>query len=534
MSTAKFSPADYATGSDRYINFAEDFLDKRLAGTQEKILRAVANNRRVLIISGNGVGKSYVVAILADSFLYTNPDSTSLGTSGSYSQFVDTMWRPMSSMAKKVKEEHGLPGQVYEGNQPKIEIDSEWYFKVVSPRDPGDLEGRHASECLVIIEEADKRYITEEHFDSAGSTITDASDRMVAVANPPKSESNVVYDKMQSDRWTVIQFSSFESHNVKVDTGEIDDEHLPGLVDLPTIAEDYEAWNNEPWPQAEEAFDRHFGGEYPGVSALNDRLDAGSITREELLTVLRPGVSEAKNIHERRDDLDTRWYRRRAGIIPPESSSSYKPWSVSDVEDAYNRDPDIITNAPQGVGIDVARMGGDANVLSGKHGDLLKIHERWSGVDHNVNERMIRNYIEGWPDVYVSIDAQGEGSALADRCNQFIPSMVRFNAGETAAKEQDFYDRWTEGLYQLGQFIRKGGCIRNRKLREEMLAAARVVEFEEKYYSSRDDEVIKATSKDEVKEELGRSPDALDSGIMAVWSASDAPESEHKTQRLVW
>lgn len=533
MSTSA-DPTQYASGSDRYVNFAEDFLGKKLADTQKRILRAVAQNRRVLIISGNGVGKSYAVAMLADAFVYTNPDSTSLGTSGSYSQFIDTMWRPMSSMAKQLKEDHGLPGQIYEGNQPQIQIDDEWYFKVVSPRDPGDLEGRHASDCLVIIEEADKAYITDDHFDSAGSTITDASDRMVAVANPPKDESNTVYDKKESDRWEVIQFSSFESHNVKVDTGELDEERIPALVDLPTIAEDWEAWNNTPWPKAEETFEDNFDRDYPGVSTLNDWLDNGKIDRQTLLDALIPGVEDAKYAHERRDDLDTRWYRRRAGVIPPENASKYKPFSVGDIEQAYEKDPDLITQAPQGLALDVARQGGDFNVLGGKHGDIIKVHERWNGVDHNTNERMVRNYVEGWPDVYFPVDAQGEGSGLADRIKNFAPDVIRFNAGETAAKDDEFYDRWTEGLYQLGQFLRDGGRIQDRRLREELLAAARTVEFEEKYYQSRDAEVIKATPKEDVKAQLGRSPDMLDMALMCVWAASDAPTAEQKTQKLVW
>lgn len=533
MSSA--APANYTTGEDRYIRFAEDFLGLKLADTQRRILRSVANNRRVLIISGNGVGKSFSVASLCDAFLYTNSDSTSLGTSGSYSQFVDTMWRPMKSMAKDLKEEHGLPGKIYEGNQPKIEIDDEWYFKVVAPRDPGDLEGRHASDVLVVIEEADKEYISEEHFDSAGSSITDANDRMIAVANPPDDEANIIYDlKRPGSRWEVIQFSSFESHNVKVDAGEIDDTHIPGLVDLPTVAEDWEIWNAEHWPQAKETFERRFDGEYPGVDVLNDRLDDGIISRDELLEILRPGYDEAKYAHEQRENLDSRWYRRRAGVIPPDSARTHRPFTIAQVEDAYDRDAEITTPTAQGIGVDVARQGGDSNVLCAVHGDSIVCHDTWNGVDHTVNEQMIRNYVEDWPDVTMAIDAQGEGSGLADRVSSFWTDTIRFRSGEEAAEHTEYYDRWTEGLYKLGQFLRDGGSFSSRTMRRQMLAAARNVEFEERHYDSRDATVLKATSRDAVKEALGESPDVLDSAYMAVWAASDAPAKDRGTQKLVW
>lgn len=533
MSTSLKNPARYKTGEDRYVRFAQELLGVRLSETQKKILRTVATNRRTIIVSGNGVGKSYGVAILADAFVFTNVDSTSFGTSGSYSQFVDTMWRPMSAMAKTLKEQLGLPGKIYEGNQPRIEIDDEWYFKVASPRDPGDLEGRHASDVLVIIEEADKRYITEKHFDSAGSSVTDANDRMVAVANPPVDEANVVYDLMKPEsRWEVIQFSSFQSHNVQVDLEEIDDEHIQGLVDLPTIAEDWEAWNDEPWPKAEEQWE---DGTYPGVSELIDRVENpdSSFTREELLEVLRPGATRAEYAHEHRTDLDVRWYRRRAGVIPPDNASRHRPFTVNQVEDAYARSADTTTAIPQGAALDVARKGGDKNILSGVYGDELRVIEEWQGVSHTVGRDMIRVYENELHHPVFAVDAQGEGSGLADMIAEFLPEMIRFHAGQEAALSSEFYDKWTEGLYKLGMFLREGS-FNNRKLREELLVAARNVEFEERYYKSRDAAVLKATSRDEVKERLGRSPDYLDSAYMAAWAASDAPEGEKKTQLLVW
>lgn len=526
------NPKNYTSGDDRYIRFAEDFLGLRVSEQQKEILRAVARNQYVLVVGANGFGKSYIIAALCDAFIATNPDSVGLGTSGSYSQFVDTMWNPMKSLGKRLRDEHGLPIGIYDGNQPKLELDDEWFFKVVSPRDPGDLEGRHAADVLIVIEEADKAYITEEHFDSAGSSVTDMNDRMIAVANPPEDESNVVYELMQDEsRWEVKQFSSFQAHNVQIDLGNIDDEPIPGIVDLITIADDWEAWNGEPWPGAEKQWD---SGEYPGVSELKDSVQNGKMDRLELVEVLRPGAIKAQYAHKERDDLDKRWYRRRAGVQPPDSAMVFRPFDVQDVEEAFERSAEISTITPQGVGIDVARKGGDHNVLAAKHSDVIRIHDRWQGVDHNVNESKVRSQLEDWPAVIVTIDAQGEGSGLADRVNSFHKEVIRFNAGQEAANEKEFYDRWTEGLYKLGQFLRDGGTFNSRRLREELLAAAREVEIEEKYYKTREETVFKASSKEDVKEHLGRSPDLLDAAYMAVWAASDAPAHEQGEQRLTW
>lgn len=519
-------PSNYADGPDRYINFGQDFLGARFAETQKRILRAVTQNQRILIISGNGVGKSYGVAILVLGFLYTNPDSVVLGTSGSYGQFIDTMWGPLETMTKKVKEEHGLPGQVYRGNKPSIEINPEWFFRVTSPRDPGELEGRHADDVLVVIEEADKEYITEEHFDSAGSSITDMNDKMIAIANPPTDESNVVWQKKQQDRWHVIDFSSFESHNVRADMGQTDEDHIKGLVDLITIADDWEAWNDRDWPNTPD--------DWKGVSYYKQKVQEREMPREQLLEALRPGFTEAKTAHREDQSLDKRWYRRRLGRTPPAAATVHRPFTLQNVRDAYDRDPSVTTVAPQGIGIDVARKGGDFNVIAGVHGDIIKIHQRWSGTDHNKNETMIRNTLDQWPDVPVAIDANPEGSGLADRVNTFVPDLVRFKAGEMAAKKETYFDKWTEGLHTLGHYLEDGGAIDNRRLREEMLAAAREVETKEKHYKRRDATVYKASSKSKVEDVLGRSPDMLDAAMQAAWAASDAPTAEQTQQRLVW
>lgn len=103
-----------------------------------------------------------------------------------------------------------------------------------------------------------------------------------------------------------------------------------------------------------------------------------------------------------------------------------------------------------------------------------------------------------------------------------FPQVIRFNAGGEPLDKTEFYDRWAEGLHLLGQWLRDGGSIDDRRLREELLIAARVVEFEERHLASRGAngaDVLKATSKDVIKDRLDRSPDHLDAAMMAAWGA---------------
>ncbi|ELZ12490.1 hypothetical protein C478_10451 [Natrinema thermotolerans DSM 11552] len=516
----------YTQGDDRYVRYAEEILGLELADTQKRILRAVAKHRRLIVMSANGVGKSYTATALKHGFLETNLDSTALGTSGSYSQFEDAVWRPLKKLHKEAKQRLGLPGETYDGGQPRLEIDDDWFAKIVSPRDPGDLEGRHAADVLVVIEEADKKYITAEHFDSAGSSVTDGSDRMLAVCNPPRDETNVVAEKLESNRWHVIQFSSFESHNVLVDAGELDADHIPGLVDLPTIAEDWEDWNSEPWPEAP----THWDGDYPGVAMLNDRVEAGDLEREDVIEILRPGFDEARQAHDRREDLDERWYRRRAGIIPPAGAEKNRPFDLDAVDSSYVPPNKFRATGPRcGTGVDVARSG-DRTVQIDERKDQLDVAYSEPGTDHTVQFNTIWDNLDEEPNATISIDAIGEGSGKADDTAARYPDVDRFKAGEEAAQSDEYKDRWTEGLCELGNWLEAGGTFSDSRLRRELQIAARTLTLEENYYASRGDEVYVADPKSKVEDRLGHSPDHLDAAIMAVLASKGViPEDEDDT-----
>lgn len=476
----------YAPGAPpgRYSRFAEEVFNLRLAQTQREILDALEHNQRTLVLSGNGVGKSYAVAAGIGAFLFTNPNSTVSLTSGTYSVLDDTIWKPLKNMVRRAKETYPLPHRDLE-NPPRLvtDQDEEWFFKAISPTHPKNLEGRHNERMLSVIEEADSPDITEAHVDSVLSTVTDAADRAMIVANPPDAETGIVYDLLQRDNWEVIQFDSFQSHNVRVDAGLIDAEKIPGLVDLAKLTTNYEAWHNRPWPGFEAA-------------------------RSE------------------RETIDARWAKRRLGIIPPESASAHRPITVTQIEAAFDRPVQDVevdgirsrSTVPQGLGFDVARMGGDSNVLAAVYRDRLDILDTWRGVDHTDNEARVRNQLgAGW-NATLAVDATGEGSGLGDRLQTWYPDTHRFNAGGTAADDTEFKDCWSEGLYHLGQFL-KSGSFDNRRLREELLAAARTIEYDEKYYASREATVLNATSKSAIKAQLGRSPDVLDAAMQAVWAA---------------
>lgn len=490
-------PSAYSdgTGPDRYIRWVEDYLGIYVSESQREILRSLAENKKTLAYGANGYGKTFILACGALAFQNTNYPAAVFGTSGTFAKLRRTFCKPLEALHDNALGGAGLPG-TYKHQPPRIEIDGEpeHYLEVASPEDAGELEGVHSAYTLGIIEEADKDAVDRDVIDSMGSLVTDDRDRLFVVANPPEDEANVVYDLIEDPTWNVIQFSSFDSHNVQVELGEVDGGLIDGLATLGKIKDDWISFNGEDWP----------------------------------------GAETARTAHERRDDLDTRWYRRRAGVIPPDGASEHRPFSVEDVEAAWDRDPTDTQPVPSGVGIDVARAGGDRTVLAGVHGDDLRIHDDWQGTDHNENEANLREYLSEWVNSPTAIDASPEGSGLADSLKQSYPCVHRFMPGGKPADGEAFYDARAEGLEALGEWLRSGGSITDRRLREELLVAARVLSYEEKHYASRGEdgaEVLKVTSKDDIKERLGRSPDFLDAAYQAVWASEGRIDEYTKETR---
>lgn len=490
-------------GAKAYIEWINDYLGVQLTKPQREIIHAIHENQKTLIVAGNGFGKTYALACFSLAFLFVNYPASVLATSGTYSKLRRTYCRPVESLHSKAG---GLPGKYLRSNPPRIRIEGEpeVFWEAASPGDSGELEGVHNEYTLGVVEEADKDRVTEDTFDSMESMLTDANDKLVAVANPPKDEINVVYDLMDDPSWTLKQYSSFESHNVSVeldhpdpyqresdgtvkttDQGlpilkdEVERMMVPELVRLNQIKKDWMSWNVESWP----------------------------------------GVQKAMRSHER-EDLDIRWYRRRMGVIAPASSSAIRPFTVENVEDAYNRaEAAERTVTPTGLGWDVVRGGGtsgDYNAMAGLFGRDITIFDWWRGKDHLDNYETIRGHLhDSWTSPF-AIDSVGVGSEAPDRVGQFYPNVVRFNAGSNAADSSKYTDRWTEGLCLLGEILRDGGRIQSERLREELLVAARVVELEEKYSNQHNSTRYWATRKKKIKQRLGRSPDLLDAALMAV------------------
>lgn len=493
---------------DRPVEFFED-IGFTLADTQERILRACLEHDRILVVSGNGTGKTAGAMMAIYWYFITRWNSLGLVTSGNYDVLRDTSWPFLQTIHSQAQETFpGIPG-VTKQSSPRIDMEDwpEWWLRFRSPTHADNLQGRHGRRAFVVIDEADKPDVSAEHFSSATSTASSKDDVVVAIANPPEDRTNVVYDKLQDDRWHTIQFSSFDSHNVQRTMGRLPDDdqrgRIPGVVDLDLVIEDYQDVNDYQWPGVQDAL--------KAVQRTDD------------------GYMKAREDHPR--DLDPRWYRKRLGVMPPTGQGVLRPYYERHVDAAVERykertgqgqHPERAIGVTKQLASDIARGGGDRTVAVSRHDTgLLYVEAAERPGDHERNYDLLVDVDSGLdrqgPFV---VDAVGEGSGVADRLRANRPGVRRFDGGANADADGDYYDRATEAYVHLGNHLKDAGMVPpNTELERELRMAARVLELSER--SLRGGTVLKANGKDALKdpEHLGRSPDYLDASALACYQA---------------
>ncbi|MFC5970084.1 hypothetical protein ACFPYI_01950 [Halomarina salina] len=473
------------TGRERYWRAAEEWFGITLSPEQREILEHVADNQYTHLEGGNGFGKTFAIVALALAFHKRHYPSSVVVTSGTYGKLK----RTFCADAEALHQSSPLFGEWKWSPNPHIDIDGEptWQFEVHSPGDPGELEGVHNDHVLVIVDEADKDDVTHKTLDSMDSLISDSNDRMVIISNPPEDETNVVanLDEIGIPA-RKLQYSTFDSHNVQVERGAREGDVVPGLTGLEKLKTKWEALNGLAWPGYDEA------------RAMSTRTSP-----------------------QFREDLDSRWYRRFAGIMPPAGAAENRPFDLDLVNAAYVDADDLDTSKPRrGTGIDVARSG-DRTVQIDERGGVLVVAYSQPGTDHTVQFNAMWGLLDEEPDAPIAVDAIGEGSGKADDTNARYPEVDLFKNGAEAAQADEYKDRWTEGLCELGDWMERGGQFSDTRLRKELQIAARTLTLEERYYSSREDQVYVADPKSKVEERLGHSPDHLDAAIEAVLMAED-------------
>ena len=168
--------------------FAKEILHAGLTPYQEAILRSVRDNPRTALRTANGVGKTYVSAILVLWVVCCFPQSLVVTTASTNRQVEKQLWGEIHRLYRNARVPLGGELLDTQFRYPRMGSSAIGF----STDDPGLFEGFHAERLLVIVDEA--KSIEQPIFDAVERVLSAGSWVRLLVASSPGSACGPFYN----------------------------------------------------------------------------------------------------------------------------------------------------------------------------------------------------------------------------------------------------------------------------------------------------------------------------------------------------
>lgn len=353
---------------------------------QERINDAIAMYDRVAISACHDVGKSWDLARIVLWFNTCFPYSKVITTAPTHNQVKNILWAEIRAAHSKVKKTLGGEMNLTEwyltperdwfaiGFTPKNELSAEGGQGSAS-----SFQGFHAKHMMIVFDEATG--IPHNIWTMTEGMMTSGNVKFVAIGNPT-SRNSKFYKCFSSPDWHKIYLSCFDSPNL-IANGITDIDKLKAEIDIVRMLGDGEA-------QA--------------------HVSNYKVVKEHLIT-LKWVVSMA---------LPRNWgvehplfVSKVLGKFPTDSDGTLIP--LGGVEESFSRLYYPLETDRKIIGVDVARYGADATVLTALHGKkqigLKKLNKRSVT---EVSGEVIAWANELGPMDVIVIDETGVGGGVVD------------------------------------------------------------------------------------------------------------------------
>lgn len=538
--------------------YARDVFGIVLTPQQEEALDLIENAERVLLPSGNNLGKTYLLAIYGVYFLDAVAAQEDLVTGQEqgarillpgpdHPTIYATIYSKMLLMAAQAEARgFAMPGRRSSDSvlwrvRPEWEVEAFSPPKQVNQQVAHTASGRHHRNQIALIEEG--QGVSERVWRATEGMCSSRGNKIISSFNPTEP-SGPAYQRARTGNYRVLHLDAFDHPNVKGRSMVV-----PGAIDFLVVdARVRECQDRGRYPEVQP--DPTFG-DYVYAAPPREVLEASGAPEEigprldEILGhpefephVWRPsGTFEAQVRGQWPRAVDTGLFR------PGAWDAAVERWKAS-------KDPDMV---PDRVGVDAAREGGDETVYGPAWGETATVLVRrlWEAErdgDRNLVARIrqtsrirvgspriaprgdgpsVAQFIyREFPRSPWVVDETGVGTSVLDHAKRVLgasASGVSFAASppERLPQERLTYNM-RASLYVRAALALDLGLVDapdDPLLREEILAHE-IAKWEEVTVEEDGKKVrkyaIRITSKDNVKKKIGRSPDRADMFVLCL------------------
>lgn len=205
------------------------------------------------------------------------------------------------------------------------------------------------------------------------------------------------------------------------------------------------------------------------------------------------------------------------GMFPPQGVNSLI--SLEDVEASMARPAPDCSYAEKRIGVDCARFGDDRTVIARRQGLAaypVRTMRNADGPQVAAAVAMVDTEWGGADEIFIDTTG-GYGSSPEDalRLARYKPIGVNFSSAATNPK---YFNKRSEIIYELCEWIKRGGCLPNSpQFKKEITAHT--------YFFQNGK--IRVSEKDQVKALIKCSPDEVD-GLATTFSIPDKPRAVNR------
>ncbi|OPY64093.1 MAG: hypothetical protein A4E56_00147 [Pelotomaculum sp. PtaU1.Bin065] len=356
---------------------------------QWEILRSVWLNQKTAVRSCHGIGKSASAARIGITFLSAYPGSVVITTAPTGRQVKMILWQEWRKAVNGSK--HKLGGKLL---QVSHTYDDGWYAFGFATDVPDNFQGLHANRILIIVDEA--AGIEPKIADAVDSLMTSENSRLLTIGNPT-DPTGWFAGLFKDPDVKKIHVSAFDSPNFTAFGITEEDiaegtwqEKITGPLPFPAlVTPEWVAGRYKKWGPTSPAYVARVKGDFPEVG----------------------------------DNV----------IIP-----------LTWIELAMERWKEMEEGEPRELGCDIARFGGDENVIAYRAGRKVTELDGWRKQDLMETAGRIKAGIEKHGATLAKIDTIGYGAGVYDRLNELGESVDEVEVGRSAIDKEHYADLGSE------------------------------------------------------------------------------------------